>query len=188
MVAPQIMDIAPVIALLATVVLVAVGLAGIARLVALAETIIVLLQPPLEALERVALVEVLVVVVVVLGNTTTLYTTNCIQEPQADMAEASALRGLVRAARAGQVACTIPLTVEMAQADRLEQLRQHSLLQGLMAVVQVAETMDILGSLRVIPVGQLIPVGTSQPAALAQFVSCGAVVDPILLTQRTYNR
>ena len=163
------------------------ALAGIARLAALAGITTAQTQLLLEALERVALAEVLVVVVVALGSSTPLYTKKCIQDPQVGMAEVSALRGLVRAARAGLVASTIPLVVVWAQADRLEQLGQP-LPQGLMAVVQVAGTMDMFGCLRLIPVGQFKFVDTSLMEVLALCVSCGAVVDPILLTQRTYNR
>ena len=163
------------------------ALAGIARLAALAGITTAQTQLLLEALERVALVEVLVVVAVVLEMTTPLYMKKYMEEPQVGMAEASALKGLVRAARAGLVACTIHLPVVWGQADRLEQLG-HSLPQGFMAVVQVAGTLDTTGKTWVIPVDQFKFVGMSQPAALAQFVSCGARVDPILQTQRTYNR
>ena len=163
------------------------ALAGIARLAALAGITTAQAQVTLEALERVALAEVLVVVVVALRSSTAHCILRLTQPPKVGTAEVSALRGLVRAARAGLVASTIPLLVVWAQADRLEQLG-HSLPQGFMAAEPLVETLDTSGKTKVTPVDQFKLLDTSLMAALAQSVSCGAVVDPILLTQRTYNQ
>jgi hypothetical protein len=44
------------------------------------------------------------------------------------------------------------------------------------------------GTHRVIQVAHFCNWIMTEVAATAQFVSCGELVDPILLTQRTYNR
>lgn len=188
-VAPQIMDIAPVIAPLVTVGLVAVGLVDIARLVALAGQTIVLVQQIPELLAATALAEVLAEVVVALDCMMPHCMSSSTQHFKVGTAEVLALRGCARAALAGLVASTIPLLVVWAQADRLERLG-HFLTQGLMAAEPVVETLDTPGALRTPRplMDQFKLLDTSRMAALAQFVSCGAVVDPILLMQRTYNR
>jgi len=167
--------------------LVAVGLVDIARLVALAETIIVLLPLTLEALEPAALAEVLAVVVVVLESISHLILQKFMLVGVEVMEEVLALReqGVV-----GLVAL-VPSITQRKQGMEEEALEEQPLLvavtqQVYMAAVLAVETTGMMFT-------QMTRLSTeqevmSQTVARAQSVLCGAVADPILLTQRTYNQ
>ena len=186
MAGPQTMAIAPAIARLGMAEAEVVELVDTARQVALAGTTTAQVLLPLVALEQMVLVVALAEAAVVLESLSPPHIRKSMGYSPVGTVAVSASRVLAQVARVERVVCTIHPLVAWEQVDHLEQ-QDHFLPQGHMAVALAAATLDMNGNHLMIPADQLIHAAMSPLAALALSVSCGAVVAPILLTQRTYN-